>query len=356
MTRGASRVARPSKRIALVSSTVPFAQGGGRFIVDWLHEALLARGHAVETIWIPYVTYPPGETLDQMLAFRLLRIEGADRVITFRPPAHLVQHPNKVVWFIHHLRDFYDLWGTQYGVLPDRLQYRGLRDTVWRTDTHALGEARRLFTNSRIVADRLLRFNDLDADVLYPPVRKPERFRSEAYGDEIVCVCRIEGHKRQHLLLEAMRHVRTPVRLRICGNGASTTYLAELHNIADRIGNGRITIEQRWISEEEKVDLLATALGCAYVPFDEDSYGYPTLEAAHAQRCTVTVTDAGGVSEFVVDGENGLIAAPDPESIAACFDRLYRSRSLAACLGQAAEKRVGELGIEWDTTVERLLA
>lgn len=132
-------------------------------------------------------------------------------------------------------------------------------------------------------------------------------------------------------------------------------YMAGLHHAAESVGSGRIIIDHRWISEEEKVDLLATALACAYVPFDEDSYGYPTLEAAHARRCTVTVTDSGGVSEFIVNDENGLIVDPEPESIAACFDRLYRSRSLAANLGRAAEKRVSELGIEWDTTIERLL-
>jgi glycosyltransferase involved in cell wall biosynthesis len=165
----------------------------------------------------------------------------------------------------------------------------------------------------------------------------------------------MESHKRQHLLVEAMRHVRTPVRLRLCGNGANAAYLARLQQVAESIGTGRVIIENRWISEEEKVDLLASALAGTYVPFDEDSYGYPTLEAAHAQRCTVTVADSGGVSEFVVDGKNGLIAAPEPEAIAACFDRLYRSRSLAAGLGRAAEERVSELGIEWDSTIERLL-
>ena len=341
-------------KIALVSSTVPLARGGGRFIVDWLHDALVERGHQAETIWVPFVD-DPHETLSQMLAFRLLRIEGADRVVTFRPPAHLIEHPCKVVWLIHHLRHFYDLWDTPYRPYPDRLPYRALRDRVRQADTLALRRAHRLFTNSQVVADRVRRFNGLHGEVLYPPVPRPERFRAGEHGEEILCVCRIEPHKRQHLLVEAMRHVRTPVRLRLCGQGSSADYVSELQRCAETLLPGRVAVEARWIGEEEKVDRLATALAAAYVPFDEDSYGYPTIEAAHARRCTVTVSDSGGVPEFVLDGENGLVVAPDPEALAASFDRLYASRALAARMGRAAQARVAALGIAWAPTLDRLL-
>ena len=42
-------------------------------------------------------------------------------------------------------------------------------------------------------------------------------------------------------------------------------------------------------------------------------------------------------------------------ALAACFDQLWEDRSLAQRLGEAGERRVGELHIDWDTTVERLL-
>jgi glycosyltransferase involved in cell wall biosynthesis len=118
----------------------------------------------------------------------------------------------------------------------------------------------------------------------------------------------------------------------------------------------RVTIEERWITEERKAELLETALASAYLPFDEDSYGYPTIEAAHAGRPTVTTTDAGGVTEFVLDGVTGLMTEPDPQALAEAFDRLHADRALAARLGAAASAHVAELGIEWDTVLEKLLA
>ena len=344
-------------RIGIVSSAMPLVQGGGRFIVDWLELKLREHGHAVEVVYVPY-TDELDRILPQMNAFRLLELEeGFDRVITFRPPAHVVRHSRKVVWFIHHLRVFYDLWDTPYRYFPDNMHHRGLRDTIVQADTAALAEAHRVFTNSRVVADRLKQYNGIEGEVLYPPILTPELFTSGEYGDEIVSVCRIEHHKRQHLLVDAMRHTRTPVRLRLCGSSLSPGYAASLHETVAQHGlQGRVLIEERWVTEEEKADRLSRALASAYVPYDEDSYGYPTIEAAHARRCTVTVADSGGVPEFVDDGVTGLTTAPEAEALAEAFDRLYADRALARRLGDAANERIAALGIDWDTVIAKLLA
>ncbi len=344
-------------RIGLVSSMVPHINGGYRFIVEWLDEQLRARGHEVEIIYLPS-SDDPDVLLPQMNAFRLLDLDSAfDRVITFRPPAHVVRHRRKVVWFIHHIRLLYDLWDTEYRYFPDNLHYRTLRSTIIRADTSALREAHRVFTNSRVVSDRLRHFNGIEGHVLYPPVMAPERFVAGDYGDEIVCVCRMQHHKRQHLLVQALGHTRSHVRLRLCGRSSSAAYITELQQIANDHGVAdRLIIEERWITEEEKAARLSGALASTYVPYDEDSYGYPTLEAAHAARCTVTVTDSGGVPEFVTDNVTGLNVAPDPVALAAAFDRLYDDRALARRLGEAAQAQIGMLGIEWDTVIAHLLA
>src|SRR5580698_6755239 len=215
-------------RIGLVSSAVPLIQGGARFIVDWLREKLEERGHSVAVVLIP-CTDEPDSILQQMAAFRMIKLDDHfDTVVTFRPPSHVVRHPNKVVWFIHHIRVFYDLWDTPYRPMPDLAHWRALRAAGMLADTTAVREARRVFTNSRVVGERLRRFNDVASEVLYPPILNPGLFRSEEFGPEIVCVCRVEPHKRQHLLIDAMRHVRSPVRLRLCGLGTSLDYFKEL--------------------------------------------------------------------------------------------------------------------------------
>jgi glycosyltransferase involved in cell wall biosynthesis len=340
-------------RIALVSSTAPFINGGYRFIVEWLAPFIREQGHEVEIVYLPFEGGPQS-MFDEMLAYRLIDLsDSCEQIITFRPPAHLVPHPRKVCWFIHHLRPWYDLWDTAYRPVPDTLFWRAAREMLMHADRRGLSEAHRLFVNSRVVGRRLLEFNGLESELLYPPLHAPERFRHDGYGDEIVCICRFEPHKRQHLLIEAMRHVRTPVRLRLCG--APTPYLAELERRAAAIGTGKIVIEGRWITEEEKVDRLAPALGVAYLPLDEDSYGYPTLEGAHAVKPVIVAEDGGGVTEFVRDGQEGFVVEPTPKAIAAAFDSLWSDRRLCARMGEAARARIGELGIDWRTVVAKLV-
>lgn len=341
-------------RFVLASTFVPFVNGGARFIVDWLGETLRAHGHEVETFWLPFVD-DPEQLLGQAAALRLIDLsEAGDRLIAFRPPAYLVQHPHKILWFIHHIRIFYDMWDSPYAPAHS-LHNAALRENLHRLDTLALKEARRVFTNSKVVGERLRTFNGVDSEPLYPPIFQPERFRCEGYGEEIVVVCRMEPHKRQDLLVEALGRTKTPVRLRLCGRAAGPAYLEQLTTTARRAGvEDRLILDHRWISEAEKADLLATALSTAYVPLDEDSYGYPSLEAAHARKGVITTTDSGGVLELVEDGRNGFVCPPEPAALAARFDQLWRDRTLARRQGEANRDRLAELRIDWDRVVSAL--
>jgi glycosyltransferase involved in cell wall biosynthesis len=342
-------------KIVVASSFVPFVHGGGRFIVDWLQLKLREHGHQVERIYLPFVDRPQ-DVFDQILAFRLIDVSSAcDRLIAIRPPAHVLPHPNKVLWFIHHIRCLYDLWDTPYRFVPDNPSGRAIRSAMIDLDTRMIREAKRVFTNSQVVATRLRHFNGIAAKPLYPPILAPERFRHDEYGDEIVVICRIELHKRQLFLVEAMRHVKTPVKLRLCGTSMSPAYLDAIAiTISKYQLQSKITFENRWISEEEKVERLAPALAVAYLPQDEDSYGYCSLEAGHARKCVLTTCDAGGVLELVKDGVNGLVVPPDPLALADAMDRLFVDRALTARMGEANRRRITEIGIDWTIVVDSL--
>lgn len=344
-------------RIAICSSFVPFVRGGGRFIVDWLAIKLRGQGHRVEVIYLPFIESPE-QIFPQYLSYRLLDLsQNTDRLIAIRPPAHLIPHPNKIVWFIHHLRQFYDLWESPYRSFPDDFKHRAIRARVMEADQAALGEARRLFTNSQVVSQRLRFYNKLDSEVLYPPLLEPERFRCRTYGDEIVCVSRVEHHKRQHLLIEAFRYVKTAAKLRICGMSSNSDYAKNLQTlIAKNNLHNRVSFENRWISEEEKEEALVDALFTAYIPMDEDSYGYPSLEACSARKGILTTTDSGGVTELVQDRRNGRIVDPEPRAIASVIDEIYENRDMARTMGEATRHRLDELNINWDHVLTRLLS
>jgi glycosyltransferase involved in cell wall biosynthesis len=343
-------------KIALCSSFVPFIQGGARNIVDWLERVLQDAGHQVEKVYLPEV-----DTADllfqQMMAYRWIDLEMADRIVCFRPQAHLIPHPHKILWFIHHIRAFYDLWHSPYRGFPDNAKHRGIRDALRAVDSAALREAKTVFTNSKVVADRLKRYNNIEGEVLFPPVFQSERFHCSGFNDEIVCVSRLEHHKRQHLLVEAMGHTRTAVRLRLSGTGGGDRYPGDLSRRVTQLGlQGRVTLDNRWISEEEKVEQLANCLAAAYLPLDEDSYGYPSVEASHASKPILTTFDSGGVLELVQDGINGYVTEATPAALGEAMDRLYLDRATTETMGRNAAGRLAELNISWSHVVQRVLA
>lgn len=343
-------------KIALCSTFVPFINGGARNIVEWLQAMLEEQGHQVERIYLPEVD-APDLLFQQMMAFRWLDLETADRIICFRPQAHLIPHPHKILWFIHHIRSFYDLWDSPYRGFPDDPKHQKIREALHRVDDGGLREAKAIFTNSRVVSDRLKSFNRIGSEVLYPPVFRPERFHCEGFNDEIVYICRVEHHKRQHLLIEAMYHTRTPVRLRLSGTCAGADYPRNLSQRILQLGLAdRVHLDNRWISEEEKVDQLANCLAAAYLPLDEDSYGYPSVEASHASKPILTTSDSGGVLELVQDGINGYVTEPTPEALAEAMDRLFLDQAKTKAMGRNARDRLVELNISWTHVLQRLLA
>jgi glycosyltransferase involved in cell wall biosynthesis len=342
--------------VIIASTVIPFIEGGGTFIVDGLEQTLKEFGHSVCTLKIPFHS-DYRNMADQMLGLRLLDIrKSAERLITIRTPSYLLRHPSKVIWFIHHHRTAYDMWNTPYREIPDTPEGRAYRDLVYSADMLAFREARKIYTNSKVVGDRLRRFNRIESDVLYPPLMNPELYRGGRHGDYILYVSRVVHHKRQDLVVESMVHTKTPVRLVIAGKTDTPRMrdkmfsLIEAHKLHDRV-----LFSDEWISDQRKQELIAGCAGCIYVPQDEDSYGYPTLEAFHACKPVITTSDAGGTLEIIQDSVNGLIAQPTPESIAAAMDRLFLDEQLARQMGAHGLHSIEKLGIRWDRVVEKLL-
>ncbi len=343
-------------KVVIVSSIVPFIRGGAESLTRWLAEALEERGHEVDVFTIP--VHPDPELLpSQMVGLRSMDFTGfGDRLIAIRTPSYLVRHHHKVLWFIHHHRPAYDLWDEFPDVpkSPDGWEFRRM---MFASDDLALGEAKKIFTNSARVRDRLRTFNDIDAEVLYPPLPAATAASPGDYGDYLVYVSRIEPHKQQLLAVEAMAMTRTPVRLVLAGTGMGSEYAQRINRRVDELGLvHRVTFLNTHVSDATKWSLLENALGSVYLPHDEDSYGYVGLESALARRPLVTATDSGGVLELVKDRVNGFVTEPDPLALARAFDELYDDRQLAARLGAAQADRLVELRINWDHVVDRLLS
>jgi glycosyltransferase involved in cell wall biosynthesis len=346
-------------KVIIATTVTPFVEGGATYFVDTLEEALIKRGHRVETYRLPF-SDDLSCILDQSLGMRLIDFSPyGDRLITIRTPSHLLRHPNKVTWFIHHFRGAYDLWGTRYQSLPNTPEGDACRQAIVSADNVGLREAQKVFCNSAVVKRRLHDFNQIDAGVLYPPLSESARFHCAGYGNFLLYLSRLTHHKRQWLALESLQYTTTGVQLVIAGSPepSSELYPGELRRLIQKYKlSERVTLLPRWITDAERLELYANCLGVLYFPFDEDSYGYPSLEAHSARKPVLTTTDSGGTLELIVDGVNGIVTPPDPQLMAESMDLLYSNRQLARRLGENGLQRMDEMGIGWDHVVHRLLS
>ncbi len=342
-------------RIAICGTKVPFVSGGAEVLIESLRVDLVARGFEVDVITLPFAWTTREKLLKSALAWRLVDLTEVagrriDRVIATRFPSYLIKHPNKVVWLVHQMRQVYDLLGTRHSDFTDAPRDRKTIEMIREMDQRTLGEARALYAISQNTAGRLLRWNQLEAGVLYPPPKLGEGYRTGEFGDYILSVGRLDPLKRFDLLIRALAVTRTPVRCRIAGTGPDGQALLAL---AARLGVADRVELLGFVEDAALVDLYAGCLGVFYAPYDED-YGYVTIEAFKSGKPVVTAADSGGVLEFVEEGVTGLIGSADqPQTIAARLDRLWEQRDLAARLGAAGKARVASIG--WDAVVSELV-
>jgi glycosyltransferase involved in cell wall biosynthesis len=347
-------------RIAICHPQTPFSRGGGEFHTEGLARALRAAGHEADILPIPFKWYPANELVHQMGLWRSLDLSEAngqpiDMVVALKFPAYFVRHPRKVVWLIHQHRAAYELWSHPvFGDLAMDPDGEAVRELIWKGDRVALGEAKRIFTNSSNVRDRLRESLGMAAEPLYHRSPLTEALADAPpgeQGDYVLFPSRLEPLKRQALVVESMRHVRSGVRLVLVGAGSDENKLRRL--IEDRKISDRVALEGP-VSERVLIDLYRGALAVYYGPYDED-YGYVTLEGMAARKPVVTLSDSGGPLELVRPRENGLVAAPKPKAIAAALDALAADRSAASAMGDAGHKLLHDTVPAWPEVVERLL-
>ena len=344
------------RNILICTTQVPFTTGGGESHVEGLRRALIESGYNAETSAIPFKWYPPGEIMRGALAWRLIDLSSAngksiDLVIGMKFPAYLVAHENKVVWVMHQYRSAYNLWGTPFDDLSTYPEGARIREWIRHCDARFLPKSKKIFANSQTVAQRLLRYNNINSETLYHPPPRVDQLRRGEQGDYVFYPSRLEPQKRQELLIEAARFLKSPIKIIIAGNAADPNHYESL---VKKFGVGdRVTL-RGFVSESEIVELYADALAVCYLPFDED-YGYVTLEGMFSGKPIIVPNDGGGATEFIEHESEGLIVEPEPQAIAEALDSLYLDRRRAAAMGDRGFEKLNSLNLSWHHVVEKII-
>jgi glycosyltransferase involved in cell wall biosynthesis len=341
-------------RIAVVTSDVPFVEGGHRVIGRALVRALRDCGHTAELLTTPQNRF--GRQLSAYLATRLTDVEVAgdgepvDRVISLRFPSYAVRHPRQAVWLNHRMREYYDLWDDFHATLGPRGRLvEGVRRRIIHFLDGRLLRNRAVIAQSKTIQARLQRWGGIASDVLYPPA--PQRaYRCDEYDGSILVVGRLTKLKRVDLLIRAAAATSGSWRVRIAGEGPERAALVALTR--------ELGIDHRVVllGELDEARLIHEYAHCAAVYFGAraEDYGLVTLEAFSSSKAVVTCTDSGGPAELVEDGVTGFVAEPTVAAVGEALARLAGEARLAERMGTAAAQVAARHS--WDDAVERLLA
>jgi glycosyltransferase involved in cell wall biosynthesis len=345
-------------KIVLSTVQVPFIRGGAEILAEQLGENLRRRGHSVDTVSIPFKWYPRETLLECMVMGRLMDLtevngEKIDLMIGLKFPAYYAPHPNKVVWLLHQHRQAYDLWGTEFGDIHTWPNAEFLRATITTNDNAILGAANRIFTIAHNVSDRLLKFNGLPSTPLYHPPGSVAELHASAYEPFVFYPSRIDVMKRQRILIEAAQHCKSDTRIVIAGAGSGKE-VGHLNAMIRNYGLEKRVDMVGYVSEAQKIDYLARCGAVFNGAYDED-YGYVTLEAMFSRKPIIACSDGGGAIEFVRDGVNGYVVAPDARAVAERIDELAKHPALAAELGMHGEQTMRDCGVSWDHAIDCLL-
>jgi len=339
-------------RVIIATVQVPFIVGGAELHARSLETHLRQAGHEAEIVTFPFKFTPERFISDLMEFIANIQFDNfgwvsVDKLIALRFPAYYVKHLDKVIWLLHQHRAVYDLYDD--ATADENL--RALRQKIHQFDTEMLGSCQNIYANSRNVAQRLQHYNQVEAAPLYHPPFNSDRFYCGEQHPYIFYPSRLEQLKRQHLLIEAMRHVKSNIKLILSGvGGMEQEYreLVERYQLQDQVAL------LGHIPDAEKYAYYANALAVAYPPYDED-YGYVTLEAMLSSKAVLTCTDSGGPLEFVVDGETGFVVDSDPQAIAEKMDWLFEHQGQATRMGQNGRALYEGKGISWDHVIQTLL-
>jgi glycosyltransferase involved in cell wall biosynthesis len=343
-------------RILVVSNQYAPVVGGIEVLLRQLCPALQARGHEVSVLTSTHRQAPDARSeIDGIPVHRL----NLTRALVLRDPAGLARGRKaaarvlqEVAPEIIHAHDVGpNLWAVldddpavpllttlHLGLAAIGLEQRGPMARLLRRSTWLTGVSPAVVDEALALVPSLAGRCSVIVNGL-PPT--PEPAPPDPQRRRIVAVGRMTDQKGFDVLLRALPAVlrlQPSAELLLVGDGPARP---ELEALVDELGIGAAVTMPGAARHDQIAGLLASASVVA-IPSRYEGMPLVALEAAAAGR-PVVATPVHGLADVVVDGETGLLVAPEhAEPLAVALAGLLGDPVRAAALGEAARRRVVE--------------
>jgi len=260
------------------------------------------------------------------------RFTTANLIITTQPNSHCIQHKNHIIYFQHHLKQYYDLFWYSFR------QKKGIRKKAVFLILAALVRASdRLYltpnlrksyvvVNSNTVGERLKKYNKHSSfDIINPGCKMPSETKGKDYYQQPHKI-RKTNDLRPPLLLSFSRLSVMEKGIDIIIQTASNfpqysfviagPYDPSIDSIksSSRI-TPNVNIMVGEISEDQKAELYG-ACDVFLAPYFEEDFGITPLEANAYGKPVIYCKDSGEIVRTQKHKQTGFMCNRTPSSIA----------------------------------------
>ncbi len=113
------------------------------WIAHEVFNKLKAKHNKTDLAIIPFLNLTT-KFIDQAIAIRGLSLNQADKIISFGPFSHLLEHHNKLSFLTSHAKEYYELWQSPIGEIANDVTI-SLRNKINHVDLSCLSEARKVY-------------------------------------------------------------------------------------------------------------------------------------------------------------------------------------------------------------------
>ena len=333
-----------SMKVALLTPLQGMIRGGAELFYDGLEAALRSTVAEVQRINVPLDESSFEAIVQGYRHVRNLDLSKYDVVISTKSPTYNISHPRHILYLVHTVRVFYDMFDTWTdGTALSKMQ----RDLLREMDFQAISRIpeERRFAIGHEVAERLHKHLGLFAQAVHPALPDGECFHS-GEPKYFFHPGRLHPWKRLDLVLDAFRLIRQNVELLITGQGEAEEALK-----VRAAGDPRI----RFLGDVPRAELYtlySRAIAVPFVPVRED-YGYVAVEAMMSSVPVITAVDSGEPSRIVTHRKTGWIVKPAATDIATALEEILSRPETAKEMGKAGRKSVEKN--TWPNVVQKLL-
>jgi glycosyltransferase involved in cell wall biosynthesis len=333
-------------------------EGGNNEIIKHMISALYDHKIQVKYIkseeYLP--SYLPRKWRDLFRIFYLARIStadfsGFDISITLQPDSHCIRHRNHIIYFQHHIKQYYDLFWQSFkqkkGIrkkivyLLLTLIYR-LADSIYLTPNL---KRSRIIVNSQTVGTRLKKYNRIsNFSIIHPGCNMVEAI-SEAQSTTLS-----ESHKKNERFF-----ILAFSRLNVIQKGIDVIiktaqfmpdydfviagpYDTTIETIDGPTLPSNVQLIVKEFSEQEKAELFSNC-DVFLAPYIQEDFGITPLEANAYGKPVVYCDDSGEIVEIQKHKDTGFMCRRIPQEIAKGIEYCIKNREYmkTACIDNASK-------------------